>query len=181
MIQPLIRAALVLVMAAAGATVAAAQADPEARMLALFDRIDTNHDGVISLQEWDAWRASMREHRGEHGQGAANAGDAHLTMNQLAHGGAAGAPAATPPAAPAASGSTTAPATHGSREHRMFDRIDANHDGKIEREEWIAWVRERIAHRHHHGEAPVQPGPVLPPQAGTAAGTPGAPGAASAH
>jgi hypothetical protein len=176
MIQPLIRAALVLVLVASGATLAAAQADPEARMIALFDRIDTNHDGVISLKEWEAWRARTRERREAHSAGAGNAGDAHLTMNQLAH----GAAGATPPAIPASSGTAAAPPTGGERKHPLFDRIDTNHDGKIERDEWIAWVRERMAHRHNHAEAQVQPGPVLQPQAGTASGTAGAPGA-SAH
>ena len=40
------------------------KSDFVARGLAMFDRVDTNHDGKISPAERDAARGSMRDHRG---------------------------------------------------------------------------------------------------------------------
>jgi hypothetical protein len=66
------------------------------------------------------------------------------------------APVATPPpaaAAPAASAATPPPAAAPAEMHhpeshmaKMFDKIDANHDGKISHDEWIAHCEEKFKH-----------------------------------
>ena len=33
------------------------------------------------------------------------------------------------------------------KKHNKFEKIDANHDGVISRDEWDTW---RAAHKHHH-------------------------------
>jgi hypothetical protein len=144
--------ALVAVIVAASAPLQAAAAPENEDHHPLFDKIDANHDGFISLAEWEAWRDG--HHRREAGAGGgANAG-AHLTMNSLAHG-TQGTPGATGGAGTPPTGTATVPtppvhphgnAANNEERHPLFDRIDTNHDGKISLAEWIAW---REAHPHH--------------------------------
>jgi hypothetical protein len=173
--------AIIACVALGGARLGAAVQDAEGRATELFNRIDTNHDGVIQLSEWLAWREHQREHRqgeaGEHGDAPPNG---RLTMAGLSH---TGAPvgAGTPPTAggapgPSAGAPASAGAPDGERRHEgrypLFDRIDTNHDGVIELSEWLAFAAAR---RHHHRpDAPVTPGPVLPATtpSTTTAGTP---------
>lgn len=109
---------------------------------AMFDRLDANHDGVISRQEFMAAHARMH----------ARAGMAGMAM----HGGA------TRPMHGRGFGAhlfAIADADHDGRVSlqeaesaalRHFDRIDLNHDGKITPDE-RAQARERMRADRHRG------------------------------
>jgi EF hand len=91
-----------------------------ARPTQMFDRLDANHDGVISADERSAMRAQMAEHHRERGAGDrpnpdAN-GDHQISRAEFASMGAA-----------------------------MFDRMDANHDGRVTSDEMEAM------HQRHGG------------------------------
>lgn len=84
---------------------------------AIFDRLDANHDGSISRQEFVAGHANMVEHR-------------MIVMRRT------GSAAAGEPSMPGMNG------MHGMRMHGMagfgahlFDMADANHDGRVSLEE----------------------------------------------
>ncbi len=159
---------LLVLLLGLGTTLLGANAPESEDHHPLFDRIDTNHDGVISLAEFEAFRAEHRRHErgGAAGAPGAAAPGSSLTMNGLAHGG-------TPPATvgasttPPAAATTPVPPAGAGREgrHPLFDRIDTNHDGVISLAEWIVF-REQMRHHKKKGDAtaPVVPGPVLPPQ-----------------
>ena len=90
---------------------------------AMFDRIDTNHDGNISRQEFNAAHAQMQERRviimkdGARGHGGGGMAEHLFGMADANHDGRVSLQEAE-----------TAALAH-------FDRIDANHDGKITPEE----------------------------------------------
>lgn len=121
------------------------QADKAARMGAMFDRIDANHDGSISRDEFTA--AHQRMGGAEHG-GPAPGKMGHDMM---------GRGAARPPLSREA---FVAEAL------KRFDAADANHDGKLSREERrTAWRAQRAMRRGHHG-APAGMDMPPPPPAG---------------
>jgi len=90
---------------------------------AMFDRMDTNHDGSISRQEFNAAHAQMQERRviimkdGARGHGGGGMAEHLFGMADANHDGRVSLQEAE-----------TAALAH-------FDRIDANHDGKITPEE----------------------------------------------
>lgn len=88
---------------------------------AMFQRLDTNHDGVISAGE-----RPQRSERGEHGPGD----QAHQRANPDVNG-----------------DQQISRSEWTSMGASMFDRLDANHDGRVTRDEAAA------AHAHRDGGA----------------------------
>lgn len=108
---------------------------------ARFDRLDTNHDGVLSPEEMQAGMPMTRGNAGGGGGGA---------------GGGQGM---------AAMGPVTRTQYH-DRALRPFDRIDTNHDGKLDQAELSAYrdmMRERRMERRGAGDMTPPPGPPMPP------------------
>lgn len=128
------------------------QADKAARMGAMFDRIDTNHDGSISRDEFTA--AHQRMGGAEHG-GMARGKMGHDMMGHDMMGRGAARP-------PLSREAFVAEAL------KRFDAADANHDGKLSREERrTAWRAQRGMRRGHHGApAGMDMPPPPPPPAG---------------
>jgi uncharacterized iron-regulated membrane protein len=106
---------------------------------AMFDRLDTDRDGIVSPEEIQAARGAMR--RG----GTTPRGE-------------------VPPPAPRA-GATAAGLTRQQwhdRALRQFDRLDGNHDGKVDRTEIANYqqlMRERRMERQGGGDMPPPPAP----------------------
>lgn len=97
------------------------RAEAQAHADAMFDRIDVNHDGTISVDEWTSFRSARAEHQG----------GGHMGMHGGEH---AGAQAMTKQDFEA-------------RALARFDRMDTNHDGIVsaaEREQARAAMRERF-------------------------------------
>lgn len=113
---------------------------------AMFDRLDANHDGVLTPDEMQAARGAMR--RG----GTPPSGDM-------------GATPAPPPPAGAAPMGMTRQQWH-DRALRQFDRLDGNHDGKVDRTEianYQSLMRERRMERRNNqsgGDMPPPPPPA---------------------
>jgi len=147
-----------LVVLALGTTVTAANEDTHP----LFDTIDTNHDGLISLQEWITARHEFLSQR--RADGAADG--SRSTMTSLNHRSQAGG-SSTGGTTPVTTGTTT-PAAHprmqeeDENHHPLFDRIDSNHDGQISLQEWIAFRRMHKGEHHRTGSTPTTSG-VTPP------------------
>ena len=102
--------------------------DPAAWRKAIFERLDTNHDGTISFAEFEAARAQrgarFRGQGGPRGEGAAQGGEgrphvAWARSGQSGRGFAAGRDRVITRDEFVAAMA------------RRFDRLDANHDGKI--------------------------------------------------
>jgi Ca2+-binding EF-hand superfamily protein len=95
----------------------------------LFHEMDDNHDGVISRREWRGNSVSFRQHDWNR--------NGVLSGEELRRGAEPGAvhTAARPaPARPAPTERTTSIRTE--RDEVLFARRDANHDGRITRDEW---------------------------------------------
>lgn len=106
---------------------AIAQADAQ------FDRMDANHDGTVTPEERSAAFEAMRAARGgESGEGRGmgnrmgGAGDASMTRDQFR-----------------------------ARALARFDRMDANHDGKIDQAEMDAMRQMRMEHRGEGAPPPA--------------------------
>lgn len=124
------------------------QADREARQRIRFDRVDTNHDGQVSYAEFTAARARFAQARkdhpaqhsgrfGQHGRGFAGRGG----MVRLADADKDGV--------------ITKAEFEGAALQR-FDRLDANHDGTVTREEAKAArdnMRQQWQSRHEAGDS----------------------------
>jgi len=142
-----VAAALMLMALGSTSTLSAANEDKHP----LFDRIDTNHDGFISLQEWITARHEYLSKRRAEGEGEAPGG-ANSTMNSLNH-------RQTSSTSPAGTG-TPVTGQHprlqeeDENHHPLFDRIDTNHDGQISLQEWIAFRREHHGEHHRPGATP---------------------------
>ncbi|MGI4733051.1 MAG: hypothetical protein ACRYFW_15090 [Janthinobacterium lividum] len=119
---------------------------------ARFDRMDANHDGVLSPDEMPmrgGWRGGM-------------GGDRDRQRGDV--------PPPPPPAgsSPDATGTPPAPPAVQSRPPetrdqyragamRRFDRLDANHDGRIDPAEMAAWTPPGGMRRGSAGDAPPPP------------------------
>ncbi|GHD55139.1 hypothetical protein [Jeongeupia chitinilytica] len=76
------------------------------RAEAHFDKVDTNHDGVLSETERDAARARMHEKMAKHGKDMPDMMEHHMKGD-------------------------LSKADYMKRAGEHFDRMDANHDGKL--------------------------------------------------
>ena len=137
-----------LVVLALGTTVTAANEDTHP----LFDTIDTNHDGLISLQEWITARHEFLSQRRAEGEG----GGAHSTMTSLNHRSQGGTTPVTTGAT--ATGQSPLRQEEDENHHPLFDRIDSNHDGQISLQEWLAFRREHHGEHRRPGATPGTPG-----------------------
>jgi Ca2+-binding EF-hand superfamily protein len=137
--------AIAAAIAAAGTTYAAenpdkiydammpqSRADAQARVKAMFDRIDANHDGSITLAEFDAYRsarlAEWQSRRGERRDKAFAAMDADRS-GQVSK--AEFDSFAASDKAKAMRNLARASMVRTGIASRWFDRADGNHDGKI--------------------------------------------------
>ena len=102
-------------------------ADRDAHKAAIFDKIDTNHDGQISKAEFMAFKPMEM---GEHGPGRAM-GDHEMGDHRIGHGMGGGRMAMM-----------------------MLRNADANHDGAVSRDEFIAAALSRFdqADTNHDGK-----------------------------
>jgi len=157
-----------LVVLALGSTLTAANANAANAASAanedkhpLFDRIDTNHDGFISLQEWITARHEfLTQHRA-----AGEEGGARSTMTSLNHrspGGTGTTAGTTPVTATTTAGSHPRLQEEDENHHPLFDRIDSNHDGQISLQEWITFRRAHHGEHRRPGTTPTTSG-VTPP------------------
>ncbi|WP_287980612.1 hypothetical protein [Sphingomonas sp.] len=116
---------------------------------ARFDAMDANHDGSLSAAERQAFRASMRAHW--RGQMTGNAAPPPAP------------PAPPAPPQPAAGGNDDGPAVaradYVARAGMRFDRMDANHDGKLDATE-MAQARPFGRRGMRGGDAPPPPPPA---------------------
>ena len=125
---------------------------PDEDRAALFDKLDTNHDGVISRQEFMAARPNFHEHRvmvmREDKEAAGVAGNGHMHHMDMRQMGMRGGFAAHLFA--------MADANHDGKVSLQeaeaaalahFDRMDLNHDGKITPEERRE-AHERMGEKH---------------------------------
>ena len=113
-----------------------------------FDRLDANHDGAVGGDEIAAMRGMTRP-GGPGGPGGPGAPPPPPT--------GAGAPPVPPPPGAAVTRSFTRAQWH-DRALAQFDRLDGNHDGRVDQAEMDAY-RERRRQRRP-GEAPP---PLAPP------------------
>jgi hypothetical protein len=97
-------------------TVTKAEADAQAGTR--FDQLDTNHDGVLSTEEMAAGRPARP---------------------------AGAAPAGGPQGAPPAGAAAGAPAGPAGQGGGMMRQMDANNDGKITKDEYVAAQGRRFA------------------------------------
>ncbi|MDQ2893966.1 MAG: hypothetical protein M3R64_12890 [Pseudomonadota bacterium] len=116
---------------------AIAQAD------ARFDRLDTNHDGKVTSDEQDAMRSAMRERMGARRKSPPQGDPQGAMARKGRHHDRDGA-------------MTKADAE--ARAVKRFDRMDANHDGKLDKTE-LANVKE-LRHLKHDK---MQGGDMPPP------------------
>ena len=138
--------AIAAAIAAAGTTYAAenpgkiynammpqTRADAQARVKAMFDRIDANHDGIITLAEFDAYRsarlAEWQARGGERRDRAFAAMDADQNGQVSKAEFDSFATSDNAKAMRQMVGARMIGARLGGRE--WFDRADGNHDGKI--------------------------------------------------
>jgi Ca2+-binding EF-hand superfamily protein len=108
-----------------------------------FDRLDTNHDGKVTRDEYRA-EANARFDRLDTNH------DGFIDQNEMAamrHGGGGmggggmGGPGGMPPSGPAAAGEGD-PAKH--HHKSLIERADTNHDGRVSREEYRALADARF-------------------------------------
>lgn len=108
----------------------------------MFDRLDANHDGMVTPDEMRATRDAMRP------AGAPPAGDMGAT--------------APPPPAGAPMGRTLSRQQWHDRALGQFDRLDANHDGKVDQTE-IATYQQAMRERRQERRGDTPPPPPAPP------------------
>ena len=142
-------------------------ADMEAKAAAVFDKIDTNHDGAISAAEFDAMppMGGMARMRGMHrmhpmgdrmggGMGDRMGGGMGDRMGGMGGGGAMGSDHPPPP-------DFDAPAPQGAEGHphrpdpkvalpALFKRLDANNDGRLSADEFAKLPDARRAQMREH-------------------------------
>lgn len=117
------------------------RAEVIAQAQARFDAMDTNHDGTVTPEERSAARAAMWAKRG------GGTGDAPA-MNRGGNGG----------------GRTLTRADATARAGARFDRMDTNHDGKLDATEMAA-ARSAMHHGRRGGAAPDASQPAGTPDA----------------
>lgn len=124
------------------------QADKAARMGEMFDRIDANHDGTISRDEFTAAHQRMA------GAGPGAVAPGKMGRGMMGHD-MTREGAERPPLSREA---------FVAQAMKRFDTADANHDGKLTREERrTAWRAQRAMRRGHHGAHPGMDMPPPPP------------------
>jgi hypothetical protein len=162
------------------------RADRDARLLEHFAMADTNHDGVISKDEFLAAMRAREAKWKEHGRpaemGHAEMGHAGMGHGEMEHGGPPppGAPRDHPPGGMGMGMGTSiiGPALRGARSDGVitraafdaalktrFDAIDANHDGRLSHEELRAARRDAM-YRDWKGRDHRIPPPPPPPGTG---------------
>ena len=108
------------------------RADAQARVKAMFDRIDANHDGSITLAEFDAYRtARLAEWQAKRGE---RRDQAFAAMDSDQNGQISKAEFdsfATSDRAKALRHMAGAGMIRARMGNRWFDRADGNHDGKV--------------------------------------------------
>lgn len=167
-------------------TLRAAENEPppgEARR-PVFDQLDANHDGVIDRTEWDQGRTRLAERRGVQGRrgpqepGLQQRGPRPEPGADRAPGRPSGQPGFAGPqgpqgprgprafAEPGAPGAPRGPRGFGRpggpggnlQRPPFVDRFDANHDGKLDDQEWQEF-RKHIEQRMEQQEGPPPPEP----------------------
>ncbi len=148
------------------------KAEAETRAMALFDRLDTDHDGYVARAEADAATARMHARMAERMKGWRDARFARMDANKdgsisrpeydaagaghMAMRDGAAPPPAAPGSPPAAAGKhgmmgrgmmAGGMMGHGMMAGAMFDRIDTDHDGRVSRAEAKAVVDMHFAMR----------------------------------
>jgi len=119
------------------------QADRNAREKARFDRVDTNHDGQVSYAEFTAARANAEQARkgriAQRGErlGPSARGEHRMAHNRFGRGGLSGRGGAVGMIrmADADKDGAVTKAEFRARMLQRFDRLDANHDGIVTRDE----------------------------------------------
>ena len=129
-------------------------ADIEARAKAMFDKVDTNHDGSVSRAEFDAAPPPPHMQRGMRGRGAmGDMGPMHHMMPMD------GDHPPPPDADEAANPDGAGPNAPGRFMHRpdpkvelpaLFTRLDANKDGKLTTAEFMKLPDARRAQMRDH-------------------------------
>ena len=114
-----------------------------------FDRMDTNRDGRVTPDEMAALRTAMRDRLTAAGRTPPPDGDAPTRMGRRQDPDGDGVMTKADAEALAA---------------KRFDRMDANHDGRLDRTE-LANVSEmrRVRHREMQDTTPPPPPPATPP------------------
>ena len=152
------------------------QADRDAKMAQMFDEIDTNHDGSISRDEFMAHHRGMMGEPGK-GDGPPSMGDMkhegmdHSQMDHgrmghegmghgmMGHGMMMGQMLRD---ADANKDGAISRAEYDAAVKAHFDKVDANHDGKItpeERRAAFAKMRPAMEHEGHEGHDGLPPPP----------------------
>jgi hypothetical protein len=146
------------------------QADRAARRDAVFDRIDADHNGQISRAEFETPRGPRGgEGAGAPGMRGPGGPESHRGHRMWGHrmggghrGGMMG-PGMAPGMADANHDGTLTQAEFVGAAMQRFDRIDADHDGKVTRDErqaaFKAMREERRAHWRDRAGGPVAPQP----------------------
>ncbi len=165
-------------------------ADRDARLLEHFAMADTNHDGVISKDEFlaamHAREAKWKEHRRD-GPGHGEMGHSEMRPGEMGPGGPPppGAPRDYRPDGmgmgmrPRMAMAIIGPAMHGARGDGVitraafdaalktrFDAIDTNHDGKLSHEELRTAHRDAMVQHWKGAEHRMPPPPPPPPGTG---------------
>lgn len=124
-----------------------------------FDEADTNHDGVLTEAEREVARnQEMQAHfksMDTDGNGQLSFAEFEAAHPRMGGRGPDGRPMPKPPGDVRKSDAV-------GRALAMFDRVDANKDGKITAQERDA-AQERMRAKHHHGDGPPMEPPPPPP------------------
>ncbi len=124
------------------------RAEAIAKADARFDQLDTNHDGKVTSDEQNAMRSAMRDRMGARGKSPPEGGPQGAMAGMGRHHDRDGA---------------MTKAETEARAVKRFDRMDANHDGKLDKTE-LANFKEMRHLKHDKMQGGDMP---PPPPAGT--------------